>query len=176
MQISKQGLKFITDNESFDPKTFKNGVFYARLDPVAKVWDCAWGLRYDENGEEVNSTTKWSYERALSIFHLYVEGVEEVINRLCKDDQVQLTQNEFDALADFSYNIGEHRLKSSETWRNIKNGQKKVGCKCLMNWRKSGGKVCNGLINRRCKEMMLFNEGIYTQDLTLCNKYKNWRV
>ena len=77
------------------------------------------------------------------------------------DNDYNFNQNEFDALVSFCYNCGAANLCTL-----LKNGQatREQISADLPKYNKAGGKVLNGLVNRRNAELSLFNEPISTDD------------
>lgn len=71
--------------------------------------------------------------------------------------RVPLTQNQFDALVSFAYNIGEGGFRSSTALRRINAGDYAGGAQAMRLFNKSGGQVVQGLVNRRNDEVRLFN-------------------
>jgi LysM repeat protein len=71
--------------------------------------------------------------------------------------KVPLTQNQFDALVSFAYNIGEGAFLDSTALRKINAGDLAGGAEAMKLFNKSGGQVIQGLVNRRNDEVRLFN-------------------
>ncbi len=71
--------------------------------------------------------------------------------------KVPLTQNQFDALVSFAYNIGEGAFLDSTALRKINAGDLAGGAEAMKLFNKSGGQVVQGLVNRRNDEVRLFN-------------------
>jgi len=70
---------------------------------------------------------------------------------------VQLTQNEFDALVDFTFNLGSGSLRHSTLLRLVNQGKFKAAANEFDKWDHAGGKVIAGLLRRRQAEADLFN-------------------
>jgi lysozyme len=68
-----------------------------------------------------------------------------------------LSQNEFDALVSFCYNVGEGNFSKSSVVRVINAGRKYNVGAALSLWVKAGGKTVKGLVRRRGLETKLFN-------------------
>lgn len=68
-----------------------------------------------------------------------------------------LTQNQFDALVSFAYNIGETGFRESTALRRINAGDMAGATQAMGWWNKSDGRVMQGLVNRRADEVQLFN-------------------
>lgn len=73
--------------------------------------------------------------------------------------KVPVTQNQFDALVSFAYNIGTGKdgFAGSTALSRLNNGDAKGAAEAMTWWNKSDGKVSQGLINRRADEVELFN-------------------
>ena len=70
--------------------------------------------------------------------------------------QVPLNQNQYDALASFTYNLGATALRKSTLLRLLNAGDYDGAADQLPRWNKQKGKVLNGLTKRRQKERALF--------------------
>jgi lysozyme len=69
---------------------------------------------------------------------------------------VPLTQNQFDSLVSFVFNVGVGAFRDSTLLRFLNNLQYDAVPEQLKRWNKSGGKVVQGLVNRREKEINLW--------------------
>ena len=67
-----------------------------------------------------------------------------------------LTQDQFDALVIFCYNIGQHGFDSSTVVKDLLKGDFDDVPRAMRMWNKVGGKICKGLVNRREKEILLW--------------------
>ena len=77
-------------------------------------------------------------------------GVSEVINK-------PMTQGQFDALVDFSFNLGLGALRGSTLAAKFKNGDIKGASRDLSKWVWGGGKMLPGLVKRREAARVLFD-------------------
>jgi lysozyme len=68
---------------------------------------------------------------------------------------VQLTQNQFDCLVSFSFNLGLGTLQRSTVRQRINRGDIDGAAKVLLQYNKAGGKVLKGLTLRRIDEAKL---------------------
>ena len=82
-----------------------------------------------------------------------VKWVEEAINKHVK---VPLTQNQFDALGSFVYNLGETNFRNSTLPRVLNAGNYAQAAEEFLRWDKQKGVVLRGLTIRRRKERELF--------------------
>ena len=69
---------------------------------------------------------------------------------------VYLTQNQFDAVVAWTYNLGPGALKESTLLRKRKEGDYKDAPYQIKRWNRAGGKVLDGLVRRREAEALLF--------------------
>jgi lysozyme len=72
---------------------------------------------------------------------------------------VQLTQNEFDALVDFIYNVGVGNFRNSTLRTLLNQGNFALAAKEFDRWDLAGGKIVAGLLRRRQAETDLFSSG-----------------
>ena len=73
------------------------------------------------------------------------QGVESCVTRPMRD-------NERVAFVSLSYNIGVDAFCKSTVVRRFNAGDKAGSCDAFLMWNKAGGKVVQGLVNRRQKE------------------------
>lgn len=78
---------------------------------------------------------------------------EDAVNNLVK---VPITQNQFDALTSFAFNVGEGNLKRSSVLRNLNNRKFDAAANSFLAWNRAGGKVLDGLTRRRHTERSVF--------------------
>tara|TARA_R100000742_G_C4276498_1_gene97633 strand:- start:982 stop:1410 length:429 start_codon:yes stop_codon:yes gene_type:complete len=71
---------------------------------------------------------------------------------------VPLTQNQFDALVVWVYNLGPTNFKNSTLLKELNHGNYTAAGKEILRWNKAGGKVLAGLVRRREAEAQLFND------------------
>lgn len=83
-----------------------------------------------------------------------LEGAEYVVNTVVT---VPLTQNQFDALVDFVFNLGSGNFQSSTLLRKINAGDYSGAASEFPKWNHAGGVVVSGLTKRRLAEQALFN-------------------
>jgi lysozyme len=102
-----------------------------------------------------------SWNRTFSLKEVYdllatdVARFERGVERLLPN--VKLSQNEFDALVSFSFNLGLGTFQRSTIRQALLRGDKVAAMQSLRKYNKAGGKVLKGLDNRRKDEEALFN-------------------
>ena len=82
-----------------------------------------------------------------------VQDAEDAVNDFVK---VTLTQGEFDALVDFTFNVGVNAFRNSTLLRLLNDAQYQAACDQLDRWNMDNGKVYRGLVRRRDAEQALF--------------------
>ena len=83
------------------------------------------------------------------------------VERCINDVRVPLTQNQYDALVSFTFNVGCNAFLNSTLLKKIRNND--YDANEILRWNKSNGKVIKGLTERRKREMRLFANGCYIQ-------------
>ena len=139
MKISKNGIELIKCFESFSPKACK-------CLATEKYYTIGFG-HYGADVKESQTITK---EKAEELLQKDLEKFEQKVNKY--NNVYNFNQNQFDALVSFCYNVGNIDQLTAKGTRTIKEISEKI-----LAYNKSGGKVINGLTNRRKKEQELFN-------------------
>jgi lysozyme len=94
-----------------------------------------------------------SEEQAEALLGEDLERAARCVDRLAK---VEVSQNQFDALVDFSFNLGCTSLGESTLLRMVNAGDFDGAAKQFLRWNKAGSKVLRGLTKRRQAEAELF--------------------
>jgi lysozyme len=148
---TKSATSYLDRNAKFDPK-FENLKTTAMSIPGASSYVTA----------EVNVLGTSIESLLMRKITSFESSVTRTINR------VTLSQNEFDALVSFSYNVGSPAFEGSTLAKLINLGKYKTGDaktrKAAINdidlefkkWTKSNGTVLSGLVSRRAHEAALF--------------------
>lgn len=92
-------------------------------------------------------------QRARHILMMDMTYAAQAVDRLVK---VPLTQNQFDALVSFVFNIGDGAFAASTLLRYLNKGRYQEAAVEFMRWIHAGGKRLDGLIRRRRAEQELF--------------------
>ncbi len=92
-------------------------------------------------------------QQALARFDKDLAKFENAVDRLVK---VPLTQNQFDALVSFTFNVGEGALAKSTLLKKLNAGDYDAVPSELMKWTKGGGKELPGLVRRRRAEAAMW--------------------
>ena len=105
------------------------------------------------NGNPVTLGTKITTDEADQFLEEDLKVFEDAING---NVLVKLTQNQFDALVSFVYNVGIGNFKNSTLLKKLNSGDYLGASDEFLKWNKGGGKVLSGLTNRRRTEQQLF--------------------
>jgi|SRR5215213_4967212 len=133
MEISDKGLLFTTDFEGLRLEAYKDGGGVPTI-----------GYGHTKNVKMGDKITK--YEALKFLREDMKESVDDV-NKLVK---VPLTQNQFDVLCDFVFNLGEAAFARSTLLRMLNTRNYEGAGYELLRWDHDNGKVVAGL-TRRCK-------------------------
>jgi len=129
-----------------------------RLKPYkcpAGIPTIGYGNTFYENGSKVKMTDpEITEERATELLLHSLEKFEQYVDSYCIDT---ITQNQFDALTSFCYNLGPANLKASTLLKKVnKNPNDETIRAEFMKWTKAGGKTLQGLVKRRTAEADLY--------------------
>ena len=93
-----------------------------------------------------------SVEATALLIRDIAEKAEYFVNKFVT---VELTQNEFDALVSFTYNVGGANFQKSTLLKVLNLGQKENVPKELLKWDFAGGHKSDAILQRRRKERAL---------------------
>jgi len=121
----------------------------------AKIPTVGYGNTFYENGTKVTmNDPAITEERAVELLLFILKGFEQHVDSYCVDT---ITQNQFDALTSFCYNVGAGNLKSSTLLKKVNVDPNDPTIKDeFMKWTRGGGKVLPGLVKRRTSEAELY--------------------
>lgn len=117
------------------------------------VWTMGFGSTY-WNGKPVVAGMSCTRDEALLQLGKGLEGAAGCV-RLSV--HVPLTQNEFDACTDFTYNLGCSRWMGSTARAKLNAGDYHGAASAFEMWDRAGAQVMAGLLRRRKAEEALFN-------------------
>ena len=139
MRTGRDGVELI--------RHFEGCRFDAYLCP-AGVWTIGYGHTADvKEGDSIDQ------EAAEAFLIEDLETFEQAVTRLV---EVPLTQQQFDALVSWTFNLGAGNLAESTLLRKLNNYQYAEVPEQMMRWVKAGGQVLDGLVRRRAAEAALF--------------------
>ena len=135
MQTSENGIAFIKKNEG-----------YARA-PYNDNGKLCWGYGHDQQAGEPEPVQISEPDACVLLVHDLASRYEPAVNALVPAD---CTQNQFDALVDFAYNLGVASLRMM-----VAHGWDQVPDQALR-WNHVAGAVNVGLTARRQAEVDMF--------------------
>ena len=129
-----------------------DGSFEAYPDPGtgADPWTIGWG----STGPDIGAQTVWSKAQCDTRLVRDVGRFAAQIAALI--GPAPTTQNQFDALVCFAYNLGVGALKGSTLLRRHLAGDTAGAAGEFAKWVRAGGRVLPGLVKRRAAEAALY--------------------
>lgn len=112
-----------------------------------------WTIGYGHTGVDVREGLTIPLSEAERLLTRDLRVAEKHVNEAVK---VKLTQNQFDALVSFVYNVGGGAFRSSTLLKLLNAGDYEGAANQFPRWNKDNGKVVAGLTNRRHEERVLF--------------------
>lgn len=136
---------------------FEGNVLEAYPDPATKNDPIKkgkpWTIGVGHTGHEVVKGLKITAEESAELLEKDLEKFEKgVLNAVSHE----LSQNEFDALVAFAFNVGIGAMAGSTLMRKLNAGDTKGAAGEFVRWNKANGKVMRGLTRRRSAEASLF--------------------
>lgn len=137
MKTSQKGIDFIKKHESLRLNAYK-------ALPTEKYFT----IGYGHYGSDVSPNMIITLSEAEALLKKDLKKFEDKVN---KYDKYDWTQNEFDALVSFAYNIGNIDQLTQNGTRSKEQIAEKI-----VQYDKAGGKKLAGLTKRRLEEQMMF--------------------
>ena len=153
MKISKNGIELI--------KKFEGCVLHAYKDPVG-VWTIGYG--HTVGVKSGQSITQAQAEK-------FLKDDLVIYEKAVTDSKVKVNQNQFDALVSFTYNCGAGSLKTLLSGRTLNEVSK-----ALLLYNKAGGRVLQGLVNRRKAEKELFDKEVKVVSKPATSNVRNLKL
>lgn len=145
MRTSQAGVDLIKKWEGFRPTMY--------LDAVGKP-TIGYGTLIDKPEEQYLRTATITREQAEELLRRDLVPFEQAVHEAIT---VQLSQNQFDALVSFVYNLGPGTFRNGSLPKLI--NQRSDALAISSKWREyrmAGGRVLQGLVNRRRDELFLY--------------------
>lgn len=129
-----------------------DGTLEAYPDPGSggDPWTIGWG----STGSDIRRGTVWTQAQADERFAQHLQEFGKGVARLI--DGVATSQNEFDALTSFAYNVGLGALEKSTLLKLHRAGDKIGAAGPFARWTKAGGRELTGLVRRRAAETEMY--------------------
>lgn len=153
MKLSENGKKLLMEWEGFCNKAYK-----------CVATEKYYTIGFGHYGKDVNKGMTITRTDAEKLLEKDLRAFESKVEKY--NDVYHWTQNQFDAMVLFAYNVGSIDKLTNNGKRSIEEISKK-----MLEYNKSGGKVLTGLSNRRLKEQAIFNtKEIKASDVINCVK------
>lgn len=147
MKLSARGATFIKLREAC--------LLTPMWDAIGKVWNIGYG-HVLKPGEPRLPITQ---EEADALFDIDILYREDSVNDLVL---VSLTQNQFDALVSFVYNLGHGNFSKSTLLKRVNASLHDAAAVQFLQWNMAKGKKIRGLCNRRYDEVMVYSYADYS--------------
>jgi len=143
MQLSYNGARRIGEFEGFRDKAYKDS---------AGIWTIGFGtIKIDDRPVAQGDTI--TREQATIQMQKDLAWAQTAVNKLVRPG---LAQHQFDALVSLVYNIGETNFSKSTLLKHLNQQNFILAAQEFPKWNKAGGKVVQGLTNRRNAEREWF--------------------
>ena len=139
MNISKKGIDLIKRFEGCRLKAYKC---------PAGVWTIGYGHTNNVRPDDI-ITQNDAEELLKRDLKVHEDNVKRVV-------KIALTQNQFDALVSFEYNVGYGAFANSTLLKLLNAGNYNAASKQFERWVYAGDRVLEGLVKRRKAERELF--------------------
>lgn len=143
MRTSIKAIDLIKQYEGCELKVYKDSKDFLTVGYGHKI--------LPQDRLKLNQTI--TQEQADSFLAFDLARTEAGVDRLL---HVDVTDNQFDALVSFAFNIGVGALERSSLLNNLNTKRFTTAADELLQWNHSGGVVVKGLLLRRTAERSLF--------------------
>jgi lysozyme len=145
-KTGKAGIEMIKTFEGFRAAPYKCS---------AGVPTIGYGATFYPGGKKVTMTdAAITEEQAVELLANMLVSFEKYVDSYCVDT---ITQNQFDALVSFAYNLGPANLKASTLLKKVNANPNDESIRLeFLKWVKAGGKTLKGLVRRREAEADLY--------------------
>jgi|GEM_PF-771834 len=144
MKMSRNGIELLKRFEGLELEAYQD---------IAGIWT----IGYGHTGSDVKPGMRISEREAEDLLRRDLKSREDAVERLTN---VNINQNEFDALVSFVYNVGIEAYRGSTARRRLNRGDRLGAAEALTWWNKAtvGGvlRPVTGLTRRRAAERALF--------------------
>ena len=146
MRLDAKGYELIKTFEGLSLKSYKC---------EAGISTIGYGNTFYTNGIKVTmSDAPITQEKANEMLKVIADSFALKVSKIVPNN---LTQNQFNALVSFAFNLGVQALTNSTLLRLVKINPNDANiAKQFLRWNIAGGKVVDGLTKRRIKESALY--------------------
>lgn len=140
MKIGEKGIELIKSFEGLELSAYKDSVGVVTI-----------GYGHTKTAKMGQKITE---AQAEALLKSDLEWAEKAVNKLAKTP----TQDQFDAMVSFVFNLGETNFSKSTLLKKHNAGDFKGAKAEFVRWNRAGGKVLKGLTRRREAEARLYND------------------
>ena len=165
MRLSREGAELIAHFEGFVPRPYDDAAGHATI---------GFGHLLHHGRVTAADRKRWgtvSRERGLALLAEDARSAETAVSQGVK---VPLTQEQFDALVCFTFNVGNGAFGSSTLLKVLNAGRPEAAADELLRWSRAGGRVLEGLLRRRRAERALFLSGGTSPHAALTPDERRW--
>lgn len=158
MRLSRAGAELIARFEGFVPHPYNDAAGHATI---------GFGHLIHHGRVTASDRARWgtiSRDRGLALLS---EDARDAARAVEQGVRVQLSQEQFDALVSFVFNVGTGAFGSSTLLRKLNAGDRDGAADELLRWSRAGGRVLEGLLSRRRAERALFLSSATSPDADL---------
>ena len=156
VNISPDGIAAIYRRECKPPN----------FEPELTAYDDGYGnatIGCGHTGPDVQFGQTITREQADAMFRKDITPCESAVANV----EVPLTQNQFDALCSFAFNVGIGAFQTSTLRKVLNAGKYDRVPDEMRKWTKSGGKTSQGLVNRRNSEIGQWTRGAFVSSASV---------
>lgn len=147
MKTGPKGLALIRDFEGCELKAYRDAV---------GVWTIGYGHTSAAGSPQVKAGMTITAAQAEEILKRDLAQYERAVLTAVK---VPLSQEQFDALVSWTYNLGAKSLLVSTLLKKLNAGDYAAVPAEMKRWNRAGGKTLKGLVRRREAEAFLWSTG-----------------
>ena len=164
MKTSDNAVNMIKSFEGFQKYPYEDN----------RQWSVGYGTGVSGEDLEYYKTYGITELQAVTLLTRYLVSYESRVNQFVDSNGLKLTQQQFDALVSFTYNVGYAWMADTDSvFRSaIINGSKGNDfIFAIAQFGKVNGKIVPGLIQRRLCEANLYLNGVYSTSVPVNYKY-----
>ncbi len=156
MTMSEEGMKLLKAEEGFSKYPYWD----------YRQYTVGYGTKCPSDMVDHYKKYGITHEEAETLLRNYMSSMEYTLNRYIEKHNLVLTQNQYDAIALFSYNVGTGWTKENsgifyDAITNGATGNDLIRAFGL--WCKADGQIRDYLLRRRMSEANLYLNGVYSQ-------------
>lgn len=155
MKMSKKGLDKLAEWEGVKTEVYKDSAGLPTIGVGHLLTkDELRSGKINILGRNVKYGDGLTEDQVEALFQQDIVSRETAVDKLVR---VPLSQNQFDALVSFVFNVGRQAFQNSTLLKVLNDGRYQDVPDQLERWIYSGGKKVDGLVNRRRNEISLWN-------------------